>query len=280
MMMMAMRTEEGKEKEKKGDTHNLNIKHVEREREKTQRNEDKEMKRVLPQQNIDQRHAAILHRQAGEEARRTAPTVSPVHFNQVLGALRDAMPRALTVDEIFQDTRINLALASNSALLAQLEKDPCVEVVHADDPAARAYKFRPEQNIDSVDKLVEAVNRRYPYPYDPERDRSDCQGIKRLVKQAIRERRVLAFTGKKKHGTLRMLMANPQLFEPLPRVDDSLRRAWNEITPQDTAQLPDDERWGIYDPAIPREDRGLRRRTTEGPPAKSRRGRKPGTTKR
>lgn len=234
---------------------------------------------ALPRQNIDQRHAAILHRQAGEDARRAAPTASLVHFNQVLAALRNAMPEALTMDQIYNDTHINLALASNSALLARLENDPCVEVVNADDPAARAYKYRPEQNIDSVDKLVEAVNRRYPYPYDPERDRTDCQGIKRFVKQAIRERRVLAFTGKKKHGTLRMLMANPQLYEPLPRVDDSLREAWNAVIPDDTAQLPNDERWGINDPAIPREDRGQRRRTTEGPPEKPRRGRKPSTAK-
>ena len=195
------------------------------------------------QQRVDERALRQLHQmqqqqQAADERTNHATVVA---YNRVIAELQEAVPKALTVEEISKRAHVNLALSSNARLVAKLEASEYIEVLDADNPAKRAYRFKVA--INSVDALVAFVEQRYPKPYNPENDRRVNPELERFVEQAIKERRVLAFDGEKP-GRLKVLMANPKLYEPMAPVSKELREAWLAVVPQDIV-LPDDPRWGI-----------------------------------
>lgn len=198
------------------------------------------------QQRVDEKALRQLHQmhqiqqqqQASEE--RTNHT-AVLAYNRVIAALQEAVPKALTVEEISQRAHVNLALSSNARLVEKLDASEYIEVLEADNPAKRAYRFKVA--ISSVDALVAFVEQCYPKPYNPENDRRENPELERFVEQAIKERRVLAFDGEKP-GRLKVLMANPKLYEPMAPVSKELRDAWLAVEPKDIV-LPDDARWGI-----------------------------------
>ena len=189
-------------------------------------------------------------------------------FDTIQYLLNNRGPK--TIDEIFENTQINLRDASCKGLFELLGKNPLI----AFDPINATFAYQPHVNIHSLDELLDEVNKYPEQGLNSELVLDSYKGIDADIKRLIEEKRVLAVRPKGGKSPWPILFPVVEVTPSLSAITTETKEIWNAIEMPDDLEIERElEKIGQSKPVVTKRAS----ESGEGGPGKkkSKRGRKP-----
>jgi hypothetical protein len=161
------------------------------------------------------------------------PMVSAALMKQQYDVIRylQSTRRAMSADDIFANTGINLAEPKSRALLQSLMANDRV----AHDRVTGTFAYKPGHDVRDAATLADEVARHEDgIPAAELRDSHPTGAIEADIAQAVQEGRIVAVRTGADAAQLPILFPAPRGCVPLPLLTDSVKQAWLAI------KLPDD----------------------------------------